>query len=194
VFIGRVRQDSPKGLAKRARDDCARPLPRGMPGGVIRSFGVGPPGGFLGIRRHLGSFEHRYRSRGRCAESLWWSGESTGHKIFGPTRRSVSRQGGVQELVESASCVAARKAGSLSPAGTAGALEASAEVTRVLHGARGISVSYCSQPTGSLASAVERRESVSPREELTFAVCPGSALVAEAHRRRSVQKAPFGCG
>jgi hypothetical protein len=59
-----------------------------------------------------------------CGEP-WWSGESTGHKIFGPTRRTNPRQGGVQEVIESASCVAARNAGSLPSAGA----------TRALHGA-----------------------------------------------------------
>jgi hypothetical protein len=67
-----------------------------------------------------------------CGEP-WWSGESTGHKIFGPTRRTSPRQGGVQEVNESASCVAARNAGSLPSAGTAGTLGVSAGATRALH-------------------------------------------------------------
>lgn len=138
--------------------------------------GLAPRAGFSGIRRHLGSFVHRYRSRGRCKESLRWTGKSTGHKIFGPTRRTDSRQRGVQEVDESASCVAARNAVSLSPAGTAGALEVSAGATRALHGARWSLGVVSLTADGFARSAAERRESVGPREELPFTVCPGSAL------------------
>lgn len=51
---------------------------------------------------------------------------------------------------ESASCVAARKAVSLSPAGTAGAFGVSAGATKGRFTAfAGVSVPYRSQPTGS---------------------------------------------
>jgi hypothetical protein len=151
-----------------SREGCRRshPIPRGWPPGRVSSASEGTSVLSSIATVRAGGVR---RAFGEAASRL-------GTKSSGPPGEPFSRQGGVQELVESASCVAARKAGSLSPAGTAGALEASAEVTRVLHGARGISVSYRSQPTGSPVSAVEGHESVSPREELTFTVCPGFAL------------------
>jgi hypothetical protein len=99
-----------------------------------------------------------------------------GRKIFGPTRRAGSRQEGVQETIESASCVAARNAESESPTGTTGALEASAEHSETLHGVAGVfGVVPLTASTVSPGLAAEGREIVPPCEVLTFAVCPGSA-------------------
>jgi hypothetical protein len=78
-------------------------------------------------------------------------------------------------MIESASCVAARNAGSKSPADTAGAFGVSAEATRRQQRA-GVSVSYRSPPARfARESAAEERETARPREVLSFTVCPGSA-------------------
>jgi hypothetical protein len=79
-------------------------------------------------------------------------------------------------MIESASCVAARNAGSKSPADTAGAFGVPAGVTR-RQKRTGATVSYRSQPTRfARVSAAEERETAQPREVLSFTVCPGSAL------------------
>lgn len=148
------------------------PLPKGTQVGAPGPSGLAPRGGSSGVRRHLGSFRRRPRSRGRRLESLWWTGTATGHPIFGPTSSSDSRQRGVQEVVELASCVAERNADSEPPAGTAGAFGVSAGATRAVkrklelrcrtaHGRRG----------SSTIRRTEGRESVRVRVRISRSRC-----------------------
>lgn len=96
-----------------------------------RSLGVGPPRWILWGSK-APRFFHAPPPFARTApgEPLVDRQVEWVTKIFGPARRTDSRQAGVQVVHESASCVAARNAGSVPSTGVTGALEASAGVRK----------------------------------------------------------------
>lgn len=170
-----------------SRKGCRRghPIPRGWP----------PELDFLVLEGTLVLLVRRTFARTACERASGDLVSRLGRKIFGPTRQTGSRQEGVQETIESASCVAARKAGSGSPTGTTGALEASAGHSETLHGVSGISVSCRSRPARFHRGWQRKDAKSSDRVRSSRSRCARvPRQVAEVDRRRSVRKAAPGCG